>query len=109
MKKEEIGFITVDAGIIYVGDPCYQSEDSDFKNWGNFCDKLSSSRDQGEDVTILNHENGPGKGIVIGTAFGDGIYPVYLKKDKHGVVSQLIIDLQGNYKGLSKVLSEKKD
>lgn len=93
MKRKEIGFITVDAGIVYVGDPCYQSEKSDFKDWDKFGDKLMNDRNS-DGVVILNHDKGPGKGIVVNTAFGDGIYPVYMKYDKDGDPTELIIKLQ---------------
>ena len=96
-KKEEIGFVTVDSGQLMVGDPCYYDVDYEF-----------ADHDE-NGTTILNHEKGPGKGVVVGTAFGDGIYPVYMKRDKYGVPLQLVVDLQGPYKGLSKAIAEKKD
>lgn len=94
MKKEKVGFITVDAGLVQIGDPCYTSDGRNHcEDWTKFCDKLFKSQKDG--VLSVNHDAGaPGKAIVIQTAYGDGVYPVYVKRDENGSILQLIVDFK---------------
>lgn len=93
-KREQVGYITVDAGLVQVGDPCYTSENQNHCNdWTKFCDKLFKNQKEG--VLKVNHEAGaPGKAIVVNTAYGDGVYPVYVKRDDNGNILQLIVDFR---------------
>jgi hypothetical protein len=94
MKKEQIGFITVDAGLVQVGDPCYTSDGMNHaEDWSKFCDKLF--KDQKDGVYLVKHEAGAnGKAIIVSTAYGDGLYPVYIKRNKEGSILQLIVDFR---------------
>lgn len=83
-KREEIGYITVDAGIVYLGDPCYQREDSDFSDWDKFCDRIN-------DKTGVTKLDDAGKGIVVSSGYGDGVYPVFIKRDEFGIITELIV------------------
>lgn len=79
MSRELVGHIGVDAGMCWIGDPCYilhtKPPDTLGKNWKEFCDLL------GEDFPIkksFNYEMGhEGLGCVVNTGLGDGFYPVY--------------------------------
>ncbi len=98
MKKEEyehIGHIGVDAGLCWVGDPCYilHTEDEDNAKelgttWGEFCDKLTEDGVYTKFNYPLGHE---GLGIAISTGYGDGFYPVYIKKNPNGRVAEIRI------------------
>ena len=79
----EVGTIGVDAGMVWIGDPCYilhreKGLPSTLgKNWGEFCDSL------GQDYPTtksFNYEMGhEGLGICVSSGFGDGGYQVFVK------------------------------
>lgn len=92
-KKEIIGYVSVDAGILYVGDPCYQSSDSDFADWNKFCDKMFAAQEYKQDGIFKLNDEHEGRGIVVSTVYGDGIYPVYATRNKEGRIKRISIDL----------------
>lgn len=86
---EQVGIVGVDAGLMLVGDPCYFDQSAGgVGEWGEFCNQLV-----GKDTLQLNYKLGhPGRGVVIGNFGGDGVFPVFVEKDKQGQVSRLIVD-----------------
>lgn len=90
-KWETVGIVSVDAGILWVGDPCYVLHQEEpvkdiGKDWGEFCDKILKDDAPG---TQLNHNNGgPGLAVVVGGFGGDGVWPVEVKM-KDGMVSEM--------------------
>ena len=82
-KWEEIGQISVDAGICWLGDPCYilhtdsgKPPTTLGKSWEEFCKLLGS-----KDIISFDHEKGhEGLGVVVSSGLGDGLYPVYVKR-----------------------------
>lgn len=76
LTPKVIGHVSVDAGIVWIGDPCYilhpdKTPDSIGNTWFEFCDKLNDG------TTIFNHDNGMGGlGVCTPTKYGDGHYPV---------------------------------
>ena len=75
---ETVGHIGVDAGIVMFVDPCYIVEDS---KWMEFCDELwEKERDH---VTEMRG------GIVVQTTHGDGSYPVQVKRNSQGQVTEV--------------------
>lgn len=94
---KKVGVIGVDAGICWVGDPCYILHKKDEerpkaigKNWGEFCDILDSLHESQNDGALqLNYDMGhPGLGVVVSTGYGDGEYPVYARL-KRGRVAEI--------------------
>lgn len=85
IKAGEIG---VDAGLCWIGDPCYVvSKDAShvFKSWSDFCDQIGS-----DDVKQFNYNHGhPGLGVAVQTGYGDGTYPVYIRRNKEGRVMEV--------------------
>ena len=84
---EKIGTIGVDAGLCWVGDPCYVlGLDSSHgpKTWDAFCEKLSMTTDPSEPL-------GKGIGFAISTGYGDGEYPVYIKRNKEGRIIRILV------------------
>lgn len=79
-KFEVVGSITVDAGLIMVGDPCYSHEDSEWLDFLND-NKLSEN-----DTAVIPHERTEGnygdcgKAITVASGFGDGVYDVEVKR-----------------------------
>lgn len=76
-KFEYAGSVTVDAGLIQIGDPCYMFDAHD--KWLKY---LETSGITGMDLsTNVSHENGnPGMAVVVSSGFGDGVYDVMVKK-----------------------------
>jgi len=74
-----VGHIGIDAGLCWIGDPCYVLPDDATSNpgpnWGKFCDQLGN--DPGPTMKSfpfpLGHE---GLGVCVSTGYGDGLYPV---------------------------------
>ena len=96
---EQVGVIGVDAGLCWVGDPCYiLHKDGDKQpqdigeNWVEFCNKL----DQDDDVNPVAHQfnydlGHPGLGVCVETGYGDGVYPVEIRKNSQGRVAEVRI------------------
>jgi len=81
--KEEtklVGHIGVDAGLCWIGDPCYLTPDgkeTPLNNWQAFCDSLEMD-EPGPTMKSLNYPGGhEGLGVCVSTGFGDGFYPVH--------------------------------
>jgi hypothetical protein len=89
-EEIEIGSIGVDAGIVWLGDPCYViGEDSSHgtRTWDEFCTKLWSAKESSEIAEPL----GEGVGICVSTTYGDGSYPVY-GQYRNGVLVGIRVD-----------------
>ena len=85
-----VGHFGVDAGLCWIGDPCYIMHTTTTKDgkevpaplpatlgkdWGEFCDKLNYD---GPVMQSFNYELGhEGLGCLVSTGYGDGSYPVY--------------------------------
>lgn len=97
--KTLIGNIGVDAGICWIGDPCYILHTQDRKpeilgdSWPAFCDKLEALKfDQKAGVSFGFTPEHEGLGVVVHTGYGDGEYPVYADVDeKTGLVRSVTI------------------
>ena len=71
---KKIGVIGVDAGMCWIGDPCYLVENPPFENWTKFCKNSLGLTKQ------FNFKaKHPGLGMVVSTGLGDGIYDVFAK------------------------------
>lgn len=97
-KKVKIGNIDVDAGLCWIGDPCYIFHNDQGMNpalgktWTEFCDKLG---DAYPTMKTFGHRVDPGSeglGIAVSTGYGDGSYPVYAYLNKEGRVARVMID-----------------
>lgn len=69
--------IYVDAGCIWVGDPCYVMGDdasNRVHDWQEFCDKLDYTQQ-------VQSPLGQGIGLCINSGYGDGCYPVDIETD----------------------------
>lgn len=96
-RKYLIGFVTVDSGLLNIGDPCYISgeEDNPFKDWENFVDKLEKAESfkEGNLFNVGEEEGNYGKSLVFKTPLGDGLYNIFLEYDKEDFPKRLIIEL----------------
>lgn len=91
---QKIGEIGVDAGLCWIGDPCYimhknpQAEkDHDKppkaigKSWSDFCDLIQDPLPQ-----QFNYDHGhAGLGVLTSTGHGDGSYDVFVQRTKDGL------------------------
>lgn len=88
---EKVGVIGVDAGLCWIGDPCYiisdHCEEFDNRDWHGFLKLLNKNeeiaKDEGKKGTAqfncaLGHA---GLGVCVGTGFGDGTYDVFVKRE----------------------------
>ena len=99
-KKEvlttyQAGVIGVDAGLCWIGDPCYilhredKKPESLGKDWDEFCAGLS----RGVVVKQFDYDMGhPGLGMCVSTGYGDGVYPVLVTKNSEGRVVRVTIE-----------------
>lgn len=98
---EKAGVIGVDAGLCWIGDPCYvlhreeQREQPDIgKDWGEFCDRLRER--ESKNAAQWNYSPGhAGLGVTVGTGYGDGSYPVYVRRNAEGRVMAVMVDFEG--------------
>ena len=93
--KTKVGYIGIDAGLCWVGDPCYvMGKDSGYgvKTWKEFCDKHDKAADESEFGWNACEPLGDGIGFAISTGYGDGAYPIYIERDRDGAVSKIIVD-----------------
>lgn len=90
---ELVGHADVDSGQIAIVDPCYVMSDKAY-------DKLTDT-EMKDEVRILHKESA--QGIVVGSGYGDGTYPVYMRRNSEGRVIEakivFIIDEQLSSEG----------
>lgn len=89
---EHVGQVAVDAGCVWLGDPCYIIDNSQdwTRDWIKFCEKTSNSHDKG--YLQINFDSGHnGLGVLVHSGYGDGNYPVYIKKENNRVKEVKIV------------------
>jgi hypothetical protein len=89
-----VGHFAVDAGIVWIGDPCYilhskEPRQTLGKDWPEFCSKLGDDFPTAKVFGFV--EESDGLGICLSTGWGDGEYPVYARI-VGGRVMQIFID-----------------
>lgn len=88
-KWEKVGVIGVDAGLCWLGDPCYfmQGKSEHFPaTWEDFIN-LNNGDCEGQ----FNYKAGhPGLGVCVSTGYGDGEYDVMVKR-KGGRIAEVKI------------------
>jgi len=91
-KWELVGHIGVDAGLCWIGDPCYcvtpDVDEHPANTWDEFCNKLQKIEKRG--VAQWNYKLGHrGLGVSVSTGYGDGVYPVYIKRGDEGRIAEV--------------------
>jgi len=110
-KWEKAGIAGVDAGMIWIGDPCYFIPDNKLNKrvaelgikvskqpkkppkpldeYGDFCDVvLDPKRDNKLGFLQFNYEAGhAGLGVLVDGFGGDGVFDVFIKRGADGLVS----------------------
>jgi len=96
-SPQRIGEIGVDAGLCWIGDPCYilhadPAPVAIGKDWSQFCDILDADNHY-PTCKQFNYDLGhPGLGVVVSTGYGDGTYPVYAEFNDDGRVAKVWIE-----------------
>jgi hypothetical protein len=98
-KKTLIGEIGVDAGVCWIGDPCYilggDRPKEIGKDWDGFCKSLDEKgMYNGKKQTAqFNYDLGhAGLGVATSTGYGDGCYPVYATFNDEGRVAKIEVE-----------------
>ncbi len=91
---ETIGVIGVDAGMCWVGDPCYcvtpDSAHHPADTWADFCKRLVESGHDERGFTAFPYARGhEGLGVAVNTGYGDGVYPVQIRRNSEGRIAEL--------------------
>ena len=95
----KVGNIGVDAGLVWVGDPCYILHREDGlpntlgNNWGEFCDTLINEPNPlaKSFKYDIGHE---GLGVCVSSGLGDGTYDVFVKTITDSTWGQRIAELK---------------
>lgn len=87
---ERAGEIGIDAGLCWIGDPCYilpeeSPEAAPLRDWSKFCEMMKDL-----DVRQFRYLRGhDGLGVCVSTGCGDGIYPVEVRRDPDGRIAEV--------------------
>jgi len=95
MKTEEweaAGKVGVDAGLLWIGDPCYfvnpDATEHPAKTWDAFCNRFDAL--EKNDVAAFPFRQGhKGLGVCIGGLGGDGYYPVEVRRNARGGIAEI--------------------
>lgn len=93
---EKVGEVSVDAGMVWLGDPCYVMGDDASErvhDWvKDFCEKLP------EDAVTVSEPLGRGVGFGVPSGYGDGSYPVYIQRnyDRRVKALKVVFDFEEN-------------
>ena len=94
---KQIGEIGIDAGLCWIGDPCYivhaeRTPKAVGKNWEEFCNLLHDD-DQYPMCKQFNYDLGhAGLGVVVSTGYGDGVYPVFAEFSDDGRIARVWVE-----------------
>ena len=84
-EPQLIGYMGVDAGMCWIGDPCYVLPDDaqphTGSNWDEFCASVSGDFSHKEFTD----------GVCVRTGHGDGEYPVFADIDGDGIVHSVMV------------------
>ena len=101
MSWEMVGSLPVDAGCIMLIDPCYTEGHDEHRAGGNwnsewYTKQIVDRCYEGNGAhEISGRETGPGSGMVVESGYGDGHYPVYVKRED-GRISEVRVVFIGD-------------
>jgi hypothetical protein len=95
-----IGEIGVDAGLCWIGDPCYILHANPMpkaigKDWDEFCDILNADGQYPARKQFHYDLGHAGLGVVVSTGYGDGVYPVYAEFGDEGRIARVWVEFIG--------------
>lgn len=89
---EIVGYIDVDSGTVFVGDPCYthtQDAEHTFPSWYEYCDESFRPENKVAPGVVAPYDGKKGIGLEISTAWGDGSYPVSVTRDAENRITSV--------------------
>jgi hypothetical protein len=98
--RKHIGEIGIDAGLCWIGDPCYilhtnQPPKAIGKDWEQFCDILHADGQYPTCKQFAYDLGHPGLGVVVSTGYGDGLYPVFAEFNDDGRIASVWVEFIG--------------
>lgn len=98
-KWEKIGVVGVDAGLVWIGDPCYcvtpDANEHPAKTWKEFCDKILKHGIHEKGFQQFNYKLGhPGLGVCVTSGIGDGVYEVFARRNSEGSIMEVRINFE---------------
>jgi len=92
-----IGVIGVDAGLCWIGDPCYILHTAEppkaiGNSWEEFCDILHEDNRYPTCKQFCYDLGHAGLGMVVSTGYGDGTYPVYAEVNEDGRIARVCVE-----------------
>ena len=100
MASKLVGHIGVDAGLCWIGDPCYVLPDHSKDvpgDWSAFCEMLG---DDSPTLKSFRYRAGhEGLGVCVSTGYGDGFYPVTAEIGDDGRVRSVTVKFIGDDDG----------
>jgi len=95
---EQIGTVGVDAGMLLISDPCYvlhregkPSMGDIGKDWDEFCDITTAAERQSNGICDF------GAFLTVSNFGGDGEFPVYVKRNRNGLITELRVVFDGGH------------
>jgi hypothetical protein len=98
-RRVQIGTVGVDAGMLYLGDPCYVIDAPlGRRAWDQFLAEIAGPEGYLESHAIVEGETATGNrfpaGVVFCSGAGDGEYPVYAEIGEDGLIARVTVDFQ---------------
>ena len=89
---KKIGEIGVDAGLCWIGDPCYcvtpDADEHPAKSWSEFCDMLDGVKNP--IAKQFHYKMGhSGLGVCVTSGHGDGVYDIFVRYTDEGSISEM--------------------
>ena len=104
---EYIGNIGVDSGQMMLSDPCYVKDFADSDDVVELMDAIKNGSDDSYSYTgacsqsntpqqagVLVNDIGAELGVVCSSGFGDGVYPVYVKRHDFGGDGKRVVEMK---------------
>ena len=104
---EYIGSIGVDSGQMMLSDPCYVKDFEDSDDVVGLKDAIKNGSDDSYSYTgacsqsntsqhagVLVNDIGAELGVVCSSGFGDGVYPVYVKRHAFGNNDTRVVEMK---------------
>ena len=98
-RRVQIGTVGVNAGMLYIGDPCYVIDAPlGRRAWDQFLKEIAGPEGYLESHAVVEGETATGNrfpaGLVLVSGAGDGEYPVYAEFTADGLIARVTINFE---------------